>query len=221
MLQVYTGNGKGKTTAAIGLAIRSLGADKKVYFCQFMKTLAYSEQAILQKFAPQLKLTTSGKPYFIAKEGMLTDEEIKKWGNMLQVYPEGKPPKDYVKLVNDSLKNLLEEINNTHYDLIILDEINVAMYYDLITKETLEFVLNQIPSDIEIVCTGRYAPQWLCERADLVTDMQEVKHYYQQGLQADRLLMQLYNQLLQLFQGCLLRLALSAGQCTLLTSECP
>lgn len=77
MLQVYTGNGKGKTTAAIGLAIRSLGADKKVYFCQFMKTLAYSEQAILQKFAPQLKLTTSGKPYFIAKEGMLTDEEIK------------------------------------------------------------------------------------------------------------------------------------------------
>ena len=53
----------------------------------------------------------------------------------------------------------------------------------LITKETLEFVLNQIPSDIEIVCTGRYAPQWLCERADLVTDMQEVKHYYQQGLQ--------------------------------------
>ena len=90
MLQVYTGNGKGKTTAAIGLAIRSLGADKKVYFCQFMKTLAYSEQAILQKFAPQLKLTTSGKPYFIAKEGMLTDEEIKKWGDMLQVYPEGK-----------------------------------------------------------------------------------------------------------------------------------
>ena len=83
----------------------------------------------------------------------MTDEEIKKWGNMLQVYPEGKPPKDYVKLVNDSLKNLLEEINNTHYDLIILDEINVAMYYDLITKETLEFVLNQIPSDIEIVCT--------------------------------------------------------------------
>ena len=66
---------------------------------------------------------------------------------------------------------------------IILDEINVAMYYDLITKETLEFVLNQIPSDIEIVCTGRYDPQWLCERADLVTDMQEVKHYYQQGLQ--------------------------------------
>lgn len=109
MLQVYTGNGKGKTTAAIGLAIRSLGADKKVYFCQFMKTLAYSEQAILQKFAPQLKLTTSGKPYFIAKEGMLTDEEIKKWGDMIQVYPEGKPPKDYVKLVNDSLKIYLKK----------------------------------------------------------------------------------------------------------------
>ena len=66
MLQIYTGNGKGKTTAAIGLAIRCLGAGKKVYFMQFMKTLSYSEQNILQQFAPDLILQTSGKPYFIA-----------------------------------------------------------------------------------------------------------------------------------------------------------
>lgn len=183
MLQVYTGNGKGKTTAAIGLAIRSLGANKRVYFCQFMKTLAYSEQKILQSFSPQLTLVTSGKPYFIAKEGMLTPEQIKAWGDMIQVYPEGKPPIDYVKMVNESLQQVLTDIKTSHYDLLILDEINVAIFYDLITRQTLENFLKQIPSDIEIVCTGRYAPDWLCERADLITDMQEIKHYYQQGLQ--------------------------------------
>ena len=92
MLQIYTGNGKGKTTAAIGLAIRCLGAGKKVYFAQFMKTLSYSEQTILQRFAPDLTLQTSGKPYFIAKEGMLTDEQIAQWGDMIRVYPAGNPP---------------------------------------------------------------------------------------------------------------------------------
>lgn len=183
MLQVYTGNGKGKTTAAIGLAIRSLGADKQIYFCQFMKTLSYSEQKILQQFAPQLKLITSGKPYFIAKEGMLTDEEIKNWGDMVQVYKEGHPPADYVALVNNTIDNLLQDLSTAHYDLIILDEINVAMFYGLITKEKLEHLLDNIPADTEIVCTGRYAPDWLCNRADLITNMQEVKHYYQQGLQ--------------------------------------
>lgn len=183
MLQVYTGNGKGKTTAAIGLAIRSLGAGKKVYLCQFMKTLAYSEQDILKKFSPQLKLVTSGKPYFIAKEGMLTKEEIAAWGDKIKVYPQGNPPKDYVKLINDSLNDLLMDLKTTHYDLIILDEINVAMFYELITQEKLENVLNQLPSDSEIVCTGRYAPDWLCQKADLVSEMKEIKHYYHQGIQ--------------------------------------
>ena len=75
MLQVYTGNGKGKTTAAIGLAIRALGAGKRVYIMQFMKSLAYSEQDILKGFAPRLCLETSGKPFFLAEEGMLTDAE--------------------------------------------------------------------------------------------------------------------------------------------------
>lgn len=187
MLQVYTGNGKGKTTAAIGLAIRSLGAGKRIYFCQFMKTLDYSEQKILANFAPQLVLKTSGKPYFIAKEGMLTDEEIKQWGDMIQVYPEGQPPKDYVEIVNKSLDDALQAVQSAKYDLIVLDEINVAMFYDLITRETLEKFLDTIQNDeIEIVCTGRYAPKWLCNRADLVTEMKEVKHYYQKGTQGRR-----------------------------------
>ena len=76
MLQVYTGNGKGKTTAAIGLAIRALGAGKKVYVMQFMKSLCYSEQKVLQGFAPELTLRTSGKPFFIAEEGKLSYNEF-------------------------------------------------------------------------------------------------------------------------------------------------
>ena len=79
-IQVYTGDGKGKTTAAIGLAIRSIGAGHRVCIIQFMKSLAYSEQKIL-KSLPGITLITLGKPYFIAKEGMLTEEEIKAWGD--------------------------------------------------------------------------------------------------------------------------------------------
>lgn len=183
MLQVYTGNGKGKTTAAIGLAIRCLGAGKKVYFSQFMKTLSYSEQIILQQFSPNLTLKTSGKPYFIAKEGMLSKEEIAKWGDMIKVYPADNPPEDYVKLVNDNLKETLQAVNDNHYDLIILDEINVTIFYDLITRQTLENFLDKLPKNVEVVCTGRYAPDWLIKRADLVTEMKEIKHYYQKGIQ--------------------------------------
>ena len=182
MLQVYTGNGKGKTTAAIGLAIRCLGAGKKVYFSQFMKTLSYSEQIILQQFSPNLTLKTSGKPYFIVKEGMLSKEEIAKWGDMIKVYPADNPPEDYVKLVNDNLKETLQAVNDNHYDLIILDEINVTMFYDLITRQTLENFLDKLPKNVEVVCTGRYAPDWLIKRADLVTEMKEIKHYYQKGI---------------------------------------
>lgn len=183
MLQVYTGNGKGKTTAAIGLAIRSLGAGHKVLFSQFMKTLAYSEQSILQKFAPDLKLLTHGKPYFIAKEGMLSPEEIKKWGDMVQVYPENEPPADYVALIHEGLAATLEELQKHHYDVLVLDEINMALFYNLLKREELEAFLDKVPQDCEIVCTGRYAPDWLCERADLVTEMREVKHYYQKHVE--------------------------------------
>ena len=85
-IHVYTGDGKGKTTAAIGLAIRAVGAGKKVCILQFMKSLAYSEQKILQSI-PGITLITLGKPYFIAKEGMLTDEQRKTWGNHIRIYP--------------------------------------------------------------------------------------------------------------------------------------
>ena len=83
-IQVYTGDGKGKTTAAIGLAIRSIGAGHRVCIIQFMKSLAYSEQKIL-KSLPGITLITLGKPYFISKEGMLTEEEMKAWGDKVTI----------------------------------------------------------------------------------------------------------------------------------------
>lgn len=89
-IQVYTGDGKGKTTAAIGLAVRAVGAGKKVCIIQFMKSLAYSEQKVLSSL-PGITLITVGKPYFIAKEGMLTKEQLEAWGDQVTVYPAGHP----------------------------------------------------------------------------------------------------------------------------------
>ncbi|MCR5177080.1 MAG: cob(I)yrinic acid a,c-diamide adenosyltransferase [Anaerovibrio sp.] len=184
MLQVYTGKGKGKTTAAIGLAIRSLGAGHKVFFLQFMKSLAYSEQTILQSFAPQLILRTTGKPFFIAEEGMLSDQELKRWGNDVVIFPPGKPPADYIKVIRDGFLSAQEEIIRTQPDLLILDEVNVALFFKLLQPADVMELLDALPQTTEVVCTGRNAPQWLVASADLVTDMQEIKHYYQKGIQA-------------------------------------
>ncbi len=183
MLQVYTGNWKGKTTAAIGLAVRSLGAGQRVYVMQFMKSLAYSEQKILQGFVPQLSLHTTGKPFFIAEEGMLDAATRKAWGDEVVVFPKGKPPADYVQLLAEGLTQVGREAAGA-YDLILLDEVNVALFFGLLSRKALEALLGQLLPAAEVVCTGRHAPQWLMDRADLVTEMREIKHYYTKGIAA-------------------------------------
>jgi cob(I)alamin adenosyltransferase len=185
MLQVYTGSGKGKTTAAVGLAIRALGAGMRVYMMQFMKSQAYSEQKILQKFAPALLLDTTGKPFFVAEEGMLDAVSRAKWGDEVVVFPKGKPPADYIRLLDEGLQKVKDAAVGK-YDLIILDEINVALFFGLIKRTALEELFDALPGKAEIVCTGRNAPDWLLERANLVTDMQEIKHYYAKGVEARR-----------------------------------
>lgn len=184
MLQVYTGNGKGKTTAAVGLAIRALGAGQKVYFAQFMKDLAYSEQKILQSLEG-MSLHVFGKPYFIAFTGMLTGEQEKAWGSQLKVFPPGQPPDDYCGLVRQGLAQAEAAIVSRAYSLVVLDEINTAIHFGLAIKGEVLNLLTQA-AGTEIVCTGRGAPDWLLARADLVTDMREVKHYYRQGIAARR-----------------------------------
>ncbi|TCL37655.1 cob(I)alamin adenosyltransferase [Anaerospora hongkongensis] len=183
-VQVYTGNGKGKTTAAIGLAIRALGAGKRVLLLQFMKSKVYSEHNILPQISPDLHLETLGKPFFVAKEGSLTAEELAKWGSEVVVFPPGKPPADYVTVAVQGIARAKEAVSNGKYDLVILDEINVAMFFELVSWQQVEDVINSKLENVELVLTGRGASPDLIERADLVTEMREIKHYYQQGVAA-------------------------------------
>lgn len=179
-IEVYTGDGKGKTTAAIGLAIRAIGAGKKVCIIQFMKSLAYSEQQVLQKL-PSITLITLGKPYFIAKEGMLTKEEIKAWGDQLVVYPAGHPPKDYRNMVLKGVEDAVRAVSGP-YDVVILDEYNMACWYELATNEDTKRILSARKENVELVFTGRNAPEAVLVAADLITEMKKIRHYYDKGI---------------------------------------
>ena len=183
MIQVYTGNGKGKTTAAIGLAIRSLGAGHKVYLMQFMKSLAYSEQGLLRTLT-HMTLETTGKPFFIAEDGMMDEKTKEAFGDSVVIFPKDHPPVDYVALLSEGLRRATDVVATGEYHLIILDEINIALSFGLLQKGQMESLLEILPPETELVCTGRNAPQWLLDRADLITEMKEIRHYYEQGLPA-------------------------------------
>lgn len=181
-IQVYTGDGKGKTTAAIGLAVRAVGAGKKVCIIQFMKSLAYSEQKVLSSL-PGITLITVGKPYFIAKEGILTKEQLEAWGDQVTVYPVGHPPADYRAMILGGVDKAVEAVAGG-YDMVILDEYNMACWYDLATDEDTERILAARRPETELIVTGRNAPQKLLDAADLITEMKKIRHYYDSGVAA-------------------------------------
>lgn len=160
-VHVYTGNGKGKTTAALGLAVRAVSAGKKVFFGQFIKGMEYSELKS-QEFIPNFKIQQFGRDCFIEKD----------------------PTAEDIKLARDGLKECREILAKGEYDLVVLDELNIAIYYKLFSvEEAIEAIENRA-SHVEVVVTGRYAEDKLIEMADLVTEMKEVKHYYMQGIEA-------------------------------------
>jgi cob(I)alamin adenosyltransferase len=161
-VQVYTGDGKGKTTAAIGLAIRAIGAGLRVYIAQFVKGMYYNELKPLQRFFPDLVVKQYGRSCFINREP--NDEDIQ----------AAKKGFDEVKRV----------IMSQQYDIVILDEANMAMYFNLIPVQDFVKLIDERPPGVELIFTGRKAPQEILERADLVTDMQQVRHYYQKGVEA-------------------------------------
>jgi len=183
-VQVYTGNGKGKTTAAIGLTVRALGAGKKVLFLQFMKAKIYSEHKILPTISPNLTLETVGKPFFVMEEGSMPEEELAKWRDKVVVFPPGKPPQEYVDLVSQGLARAREAVSSGEFDLVVLDELNVALHFQLVTWEQVKEIIDLKKASVELVLTGRGATPELIERADLVTEMKEIKHYYAQGVDA-------------------------------------
>lgn len=160
--QIYTGNGKGKTTAAFGLALRAAGAGKKVFFAQFVKGKTYSEIKAVEQWLPSITVKQFGRGCFIVKQPQQADI--------------------------DAARNGLNEVRNIlqsgEYQLVVLDEANIAIFYKLFTTSELFEAIENRHTDTEVVVTGRYAPQELIEAADLVTEMKEIKHYYNNGTEA-------------------------------------
>ncbi|MFA6617634.1 MAG: cob(I)yrinic acid a,c-diamide adenosyltransferase [Candidatus Neomarinimicrobiota bacterium] len=161
-IQVYTGNGKGKTTASFGLALRAIGAGKKVFIGQFVKGQIYSEIRAIKDYCPNITIKQYGLECFIINEPQQKDIDIARQG----------------------LKEISEIILSGKYDIVILDEANIALYYTLFSVQELINILQKKPEDMEIIITGRYAPPELIEFADLVTEMKEIKHYYAAGVKA-------------------------------------
>ena len=184
-VQVYTGNGKGKTTAALGITMRASGAGMKIAFIQFMKALGYSEQKVLPTL-PGVTWKTLGKPFFIAKAGSISEEDLAQYGGSCVVFEEGNPPEEYVKMISEGFADAKDIVLSGEYDMVVLDEINCAMFFGLIdVDEVLDLIRNK-PAHTELILTGRCAPEEIIEAADLVTEMREIKHYYNEGVGARR-----------------------------------
>jgi len=163
LIQVYTGNGKGKTSAAFGIALRAIGRGLKVYIIQFIKGgFDYGELYMIDKL-PNLKLKAFGRGKFITE----------------------KPPgKEDIKLAEEALQLAEKVVESGEYDIVILDEINVALNLELISLEKVLELIKSKPKRVELVLTGRYAPNEIIEVADLVTEMKEVKHPFNEGYEA-------------------------------------
>ena len=164
LVQVYTGNGKGKTTAALGLALRAAGHGKKTCVIQFMKgEIYYGELGAAKMLAPYLEIIQMGRPDFVNKND-----------------PD---PKD-VRLAREALDLAKEILAGRRYDIVVLDEINVALDFGLVELADVIALIDARPPETELILTGRYAKKEIIDRADLVTEMREIKHPYNAGVEA-------------------------------------
>ena len=161
-IQVYTGNGKGKTTAAFGLALRAAGAGLKVYIAQFVKGMKYSEINALEKMQDSIAVKQYGRSCFINRN----------------------PEEEDIRAAWEGLKEVRQIMCSGKYQMIILDEANIATSYNLFSVDELLDFIEAKPEEVELVITGRGADPRIIEKADLVTEMKEIKHYYQKGVKA-------------------------------------
>lgn len=160
-IQIYTGNGKGKTTASLGLAIRAAGAGLKVYIVQFLKQGDYSEIKALSRFE---------------------NITIKQYG--LGKFVKGKPSEEDIAAGAVGYKKLCDILKQNKHDVVIAEEGNVAVTCNLISEKELLALMDMKPGNVELVITGRGATAAVIEKADLVTEMKEIKHYFKQGVTA-------------------------------------
>ncbi len=164
-VQVYTGNGKGKTTAALGLTLRAVGRNKKIYIGQFMKKSPYGEIIALEKyFKDHVTLEQFGLPDFHYSRKGITPEEQ--------------------EAALAGIESVKKAIASGKYDIVILDEANMVAHFKIIDMQPLLDIIDTKPENMELILTGRYAPQEFIDRAHLVTEMKEIKHYYTQKVPA-------------------------------------
>jgi len=161
-VQVYTGDGKGKTTASFGLALRAAGAGLPVFIGQFVKGMHYSELEAVKRFSDLIELRQFGRGCFIRNQPSAEDRAAAQAGlaEVRRVFAAGR------------------------HRLVILDEANIATYFELFSVAELLALIEEKPANVELILTGRKADPRILERADLVTEMREVKHYYATGVQA-------------------------------------
>ena len=161
-IQVYTGDGKGKTTAALGLTLRAAGAGLKVYIAQFIKMGDYSEISALERLSESVTVEQFGCGRF----------------------PKGRASEEDIALAQRGLERIKEIFVSEQCDVLIMDEANVAVSLGLFGVEALLEIMDSKPRDVELIITGRNAPAAVIEKADLVSEVNAVKHYFQNGVKA-------------------------------------
>jgi cob(I)alamin adenosyltransferase len=163
-IQVYTGNGKGKTTAALGLALRAAGSGLKTYIAQFLKGRPAGEIEAAKKLSPLVRIEQFGREGFITVKDGPDDEDLSR--------------------ARAGLEKALEAMLSGDYRIVVLDEVNAAVHFKILPESDVLDFLDKRPAGVEVVLTGRYAPDSFVARADLVTEMTAVKHYYERGVKA-------------------------------------
>ena len=165
---VYTGGGKGKTSAALGLVLRAVGYNHKVCMVQFVKgSWHYGELDSAKRLAPEFELITAGKGFV----GILDDKS---------------PLEEHVNAANDTLTISKEKIMSGKFDVVILDEINYAIQLELLKLDDVIDMIKSKPADLDLVLTGNHAAKEIIELADLVTEMKEIKHPFKSGIKAKK-----------------------------------
>ncbi len=161
LVQVYTGDGKGKTTAAVGLAMRAIGKGFDVYMVQFLKGRPYGELETAKRLSPDFTLVQSGLDSFVKR---------------------GEPSEEDLRLAAEGLELAREAIMSGRYDIVILDEVSVAVDLGVLGVEEVLPLIDDRPPGVELVLTGRNAPAEFLERADTITEMKCVRHCYDAGV---------------------------------------
>ncbi|MDB4840404.1 cob(I)yrinic acid a,c-diamide adenosyltransferase [Nitrosopumilus sp.] len=163
---VYTGKGKGKTTAALGIALRATGYKKKICMIQFIKgSWHYGEMESSKRLEPEFEMVAIGKGFV----GIIDDKS---------------PKEDHQEIAKEAIRISNEKIQSGKYDIVILDEINYAVNLNLISLDDVLDLIKSKPENIDLVLTGNYAKEEVIEAADLVTEMKEIKHPFQKGIKA-------------------------------------